>query len=120
MVTKRMNTESIRGAAKVLREATEHFDQKTKDLVRVSDELSQGTVLVGGFGGSGAAQREIANFAKAWGEKFSELLQDEMDFVIFLDTMSVRLHDAAGLYDEAEAANVGEVSALEHELEQGK
>ncbi|MEU0468286.1 MULTISPECIES: hypothetical protein [unclassified Amycolatopsis] len=77
----------------------------------VAIEAEQG-VLQGGWGKTGQFQEGLLRFAREFAAKVTEFVNEEGDFIAFLDGLRERMLASADAYEGVEAQNVQSLSSI--------
>jgi len=90
--------------------------QQGHSLLRdVAIEAEQG-VLQGGWGKTGQFQEGLLRFAHEFALKMTDFVNEEGEFIAFLDGLRDRMLQSADAYEGAEAQNVQSLTAIAKKL----
>jgi hypothetical protein len=110
------DTDVMRNAASILNSAHQFFNDRLVTLQRVAGE-SADEPFVGGHGETGGFQRGLRGFDKRFQEVLEQYVEDERNFVLFLQQAHARLTGNAALYDSTERDNTLRMTAISRELD---
>jgi len=110
------DTDVIRNAAAILDGAHKFFNDRLVTVRQVGSETAN-TPFVGGRGKTGGFQGGLGYFDKRFREVLDEYIDDEKNFVLFIQQAHDRLTNSAALYDSEERGNTLRMTAIARQLD---